>query len=97
MERAAPTIAPAATLGNRRSRMMDESRGDKGIGEKPRKRWRRIDQVWPNSIPTAPREIATMPAATRQPERKVIQKNHLLKVKRDKAKSFLNGFKGSSK
>jgi hypothetical protein len=32
---------------------------------------------------TAPREIANTPTTAKEPERKIIQKSHLLKVQRD--------------
>ena len=52
-------------------------------GARPKKRWRRMDQVFDRGIETAPRETATTPTPARQAERKIIQKSHLLKVQRD--------------
>jgi hypothetical protein len=64
--------------------MMEESRRlHPAEGGKPRKRWRRMDQVWDKGIETAPKDMATPPTPARQPERKIIQKSHLLKVQRD--------------
>jgi hypothetical protein len=42
-----------------------------------------MGQVLDSGIETAPSETAKIPTPARQPERKIIQKSHLLKVQRD--------------